>query len=107
MYGHAFQATTYTSNWPITAPWETTMVVPSVVIIYRPLVSNISRDVEEFARVVETLVERRLRISRARTREAIRAQRRTAPPRLEARQYDRPRRKGRACGSRHRVMLCP
>ena len=47
----------------------------------------------------------RLRLARQLTAEAIRIERLQGTPPWAERQYVRPRRVGRACGSRHRVML--
>jgi hypothetical protein len=88
---------------------QTAFYAPTTVLVLRGDVfhSNnlLSSDVRAFIRDAETALQARRRRAREASVAAIREARLRAPGRLEERLYDRPRRKGRACGSRHRVML--
>lgn len=68
--------------------------------------NNLSSTTRSFVRDLETAMDRRRRVARERSRAAIQTLRRVPPEALEERLFHRPRRTGRACGSRHRVMLC-
>lgn len=61
--------------------------------------------IERFIRDAETAKEKRVRLAKERSRATIREARLSPPCQLEERQYHRPKRTGRACGSRYRVML--
>lgn len=91
--------------------FEPTWTWPSqnVVTVWR-------REVVWSRQGTETLVDVALReperprltknqVARARSHDAIQAARGRVLPALEERQYHRPKRVGRACGSRHRVMI--
>lgn len=79
---------------------------PITTLYYGSSGNSISAAVESFGRAVETDKARRLRVSRERTELAIQAARLAPTPAMPEKLFDRPRRVGRACGSRHRVMLC-
>jgi len=116
MYG----TTNYTYPWTLTMPlsryggqgYET--FGPTVVVIRNmrsehtygnePLDISLKRDLDRFARVSETLLERRRRISREQKRLATSRLRRFGLPALPEAMFSKPTFVRRACGSRWRVM---
>lgn len=105
--GFAAVSTNDVDTWPIEI-----QAVGSNVLIYRRHYANdprhyandpwdaLSREMRE----LETALERKRRLARERTKAAIRSVRLDGLPLLPS-VYVRPRRRGRACGSRHRVLL--
>jgi hypothetical protein len=86
---------------------------PTVVVIRsrsdytygnEPLDISLKRDLDRFARVSETLLERRRRISREQKRLATSRLRRFGLPALPEAMFSKPTFVRRACGSRWRVM---
>jgi hypothetical protein len=111
------------TNYP--APWQSTLPLsqygrqgydtfPTSVIVIRsrpdytygnePSRETLRRQLDEFKRLTETVLEQKKRISRERNRLHIRSARMFAPPPLVESMFDKPTFVKRACGGRWRVM---
>jgi hypothetical protein len=112
MYG---ASTNYHDPWQITLPWSPygrqgydTFPTSVIVIRSRPDYTYgnepIGDLIDRFSRLVETVLERKRRISREQKRLAASRLRRFGLPPLVEAMFDKPTFVRRACGGRWRVM---